>query len=246
MHRDGHDRCRQISFWAPVFLFAAVAGGIGSFEYGQFTKGEERSGDDMAALAVTAMRSPSEALADTERRLMSERIDFPLYRDLLEAALSRRDPEVRNVAYQSIHRVLASGRTSGERLKKWLPTLPAEVFIMTSDKGAAQEIEEKLKRRDTDVVIQEDGKPVGKTQVLCYDQEVCKQTAPSVINVLRQQGYEVDQAKLTDGSAASANRIDVQLAQLSAGKPGKSVKRTIVAKAPRHPKPSQPGLIARE
>lgn len=242
MHRDGYDQRRQVYFWAPVFLFVAVAGGIGLFEYGEFAREQERSGEDMTALAVAAMRSPSEALADAERHLMTERIDFPLYRDLLQAALSRPDSAVRNVAYQSIHRVLASGRTSGERLKKWLPSLPTEVFIMTSDKGAAQEIEEKLKRRDTDVVIQEDGKPVGKTQVLCYDQEVCKQTAPSVVNVLRQQGYEVDQAKLTDGSAASANRIDVQIVDPKAGKPAK---RTIATKA-RRPKQVQPRLFARE
>jgi hypothetical protein len=248
MHRDeSSDRaCRIIRFWTPVFVFAAVAGGIGLFQYGQLTKEAERSGEDKATLAVTAMRSPSEALEDAERQLMADRIDFPVYRDLVQAALSRRDSEVRNVAYQSIQRVLASGRTSGERLKKWLPSLPTEVFIMTSNKNAAQDIEEKLKRRDTDVVIQEDGKPISKTQVFCYDQDVCKQTAPSLLSVLREEGYEVDQAKLSDGTAASANRIDIQLAEVTVGKPANPGKKTIVAKAPRHPKAASPRLVAQE
>ena len=69
-----------------------------------------------------------------------------------------------------------------ERLKKWLPSLPTEVFIATSDKNAAHDIEQKLKRPGTDVVIAEGGKPFGRTQVSCYDQAVCKQMAPAVIS----------------------------------------------------------------
>lgn len=246
MLRDGHPgrRCRQIYFWAPVVIFVAVAGGIGLFEYGQYLKDEQRSSEDRNAFAVMVMGNPSYGLQEAERRLMDGHIEFSFYRDLVEAALSRSEYQVRNSAYQSIHRVVASGRTYGERLKKWLPSLPAEVFITTSDKDAAQDVEEKLKRRDTNVVIQENGKPVSKTQVFCYDQDVCKQTAPSVINVLREAGYEVDQAKLSDGSAASPNRIDVQLAEVKASKPVKPAKKPVV-KA-HHPKEASPGLVAQE
>ena len=251
MHRDAHASGprRRTYFWAPLFVFAAAAGGIVSFEYGQVSQEAERSGEDKTTLAVTAMRSPSEALEDAERQLMADRIDFPVYRDLLQAALSRGDSQVRNVAYQSIHRVLVSGRTSGDRLKKWLPTLPTEVFITTSDKNAGQNLEEKLKRRDTSVVIQEPHNPskqINKTEVLCYDQDVCKQTAPSVVGLLHEEGYEVDQAKLTDAGAASANRIEIQLAEVNAGKPVKRAKKPALAKAPRYPKEAQQGLVAQE
>jgi hypothetical protein len=159
---------------------------------------------------------------------------------------------VRQAAYQSIHRVLASGHTSAERLKNWLPSLPTEVFITTSDKGAAQDIEEKLKRRDTTVVIQEPRNPnkqITKTQVLCYDQQVCKQSGPSVIDLLHAEGYEVDQAKLSDASATSyINRIEVELPEAkpepNKGKLGKPGKKPVANT--RHPKGAQPGLIAQE
>jgi hypothetical protein len=242
MHRDlNSDRPRRsIGFWAPVLVFGAVVGGIGSFYYGQLTKEAQRAGEDKTTLAVMAMRSPSEALESAERQLMADRIDFSVYRDLLQAALSRSDYQVRNVAYQSIHRVAVSGRGYGERLKKWLPSLPTEVFITTSDKGAVQDVEEKLKRRGSNVVIQEDGRPIRKTQVFCYDQDVCKQTAPSVVNLLREAGYSVEQAKLGEGIATSSNRIDIQLAAMKAIKPVKTAGKPSVAKPRRHPNEAPP------
>ena len=248
MHRDpSADRPRRsIGFWAPVLVFGAVVGGIGSFYYGQLTKEAQRAGEDKTTLAITAIRSPSEALENAERQLMGDRIDFQVYRDLLQAALSRSDYQVRNVAYQSIRRVAASGRAYGEHLKKWLPSLPTEVFITTADKGAAQDVEEKLRRRDTNVVIQEDGKPISKTQVFCYDQDVCKQSAPSVVNVLREAGYAVEPAKLGDGAGAFANRIDIQLAGVKAVNPAKPARKTHIAKPRPHPKEAQPAVVARE
>ncbi len=251
MLRDAHgDRTRRPKgFWAPVLVFGAVVGGIGCFYFGQNTKEEQRSSEDKTTLAVTAMRSPSEALENAERQLMADRIDLPVYRDLLQAALSRSEYEVRNAAYQSIRRVVASGRAYGEHLKKWLPSLPTEVFITTSDKGAAQDIEERLKRRDTNVVIQEDGKPVRKTRVFCYDQDVCKQTAPSVVNLLREAGYEVEQATLGEASATSSNRIDIHLADLKVSAPVKPVKKAIVVKVKAqrlHPKEPALPVVAQE
>jgi hypothetical protein len=252
MNRDASadKACRRLRFWAPVFVFAAVVGGIGSFYFGQMANDAKRSAEDRAALAVKAISSPSYALEEAEREQRDGHIEFSVYRDLLGAALSRPDSEVRQAAYQSIHRVLASGYTSAERLKNWLPSLPTEVFIMTSDKGAARDIEEKLKRRDTTVVIQESqnlNKQISKTQVFCYDQDVCKQTAPAVVDLLHEEGYQVDQAKFSDANATTSyiNRIEIELPEARIGKPEKPAKKP-VAKAPRHPKPAQPGLVAQE
>ena len=259
MYRDTTaDRaCRRMRFWAPVFVFAAVVGGVGSFYVGQQANDAKRSAEDKAALAVKAISSPSYALEEAEREMRDGHIEFSVYRDLLGAALSRQDPEVRQAAYQSIHRVLASGRASAERLKNWLPSLPTEVFIVTSDRNAADDIEQKLKRRDTTVVIQEPQNPskqISKTQVFCYDQDVCRQTAPSVVDLLHEQGYEVDQAKYSDASAKSyINRIDIELAEAKKveppdgkkGKPGAPAKKQVV-KAAHRPNKAQPGLIAQQ
>jgi hypothetical protein len=237
---------RSTLFWAPVFIFAAVAGGVGIFEYGQVTEERERSGADHVMLAVTAVRDPADALQVAERQLVSGTIEFGVYRDLLQAALSRSDYQLDNAAYGSIQRVLANGRSSGERLKKWLPSLPTEVFITTSDKDAAHDIEQKLKRPGTDVVIAAAGKPFGKTQVSCYDQDVCKQTAPAVVNLLHEQGYDVDPVKVSDGSAGLGNRIDIQLAELTVSKPSKPASKPVIAKAAHHPKEKRPRLVAQE
>jgi hypothetical protein len=241
--------CRRARFFAPVFVFAAVVGGIGSFEYGQYIKDQQRSSEDTRGFAVMVMSNPSYALQEAERKLRDGHIEFSSYRDLLGAALSRPDSDVRQAAYQSIHRVLASGHTSAERLKNWLPSLPTEVFITTADKSAAQDVEEKLKRRDTTVVIQESQSPnrqISKTQVFCYDQDVCKQAAPVVIDLLHEQGYEVDQAKLSDAKGTSyVNRIDIQLAEVKAKKPAKPAKRPAMTKAPHRPKEPAP-IVAQE
>lgn len=231
---------RSRHFWAPVWISLVIGGGIGVFYCGQFIKEYQQSGKD--TLSVTAMRSPSEALEVAEGQLLRGSIDFAFYRDLLQAALSQSDYQLGKAAYQSIQRVLASGRPCAERLEKWLPSLPREVFITTADKGAAQDIEQKLNRADTDVFIKVGGAPFRRTQVSCYDQAVCKQTA-ALIALLRDEGYEVDEAKLSDGGAAFAHRIDIQLAEV---KPAKQPRKTRIAKPRPRPKEAQPGLIARE
>ncbi|MBV9287114.1 MAG: hypothetical protein JO288_04700 [Hyphomicrobiales bacterium] len=259
MFRDAtaYRACRGMRFWAPVFVFAAVVGGVGSFYFGQQANDAKRSAEDRAALAVKAISSPSYALEEAEREMRDGHIEFSVYRDLVGAALSRQDSEVRQAAYQSIHRVLASGRTSAERLKNWLPSLPTEVFIVTSDRNAADDIEQKLKRRDTTVVIQEPQNPskqISKTQVFCYDQDVCRQAAPAVVDLLHEQGYEVDQAKFSDASSKSyINRIDIELPEakkaelpdLKKGKPAAPAKKPVV-KAAHRPNKAQPRLIAQE
>ena len=93
---------RSILFWAPVFIFAAVAGGVGIFEYGQVTEERERSGADHVMLAVTAMRDPADALQVAERQLVSGTIEFGVYRD------RRPDPPQRERAFANLNVIVGA------------------------------------------------------------------------------------------------------------------------------------------
>ena len=246
---DGSRRSKY--FMAPVWVAAACGAGFALFCLGECFVQQQWADASKGALAVDAMSSPSFALAEAERELLDDRIDFAVYRDLLRGALSRPDYQVRSAAYQSIHRVLASGRGCADALKKELASMPTQVFIRTSDQGAssAQDVEQKLKRRDTAVVIQETQNPsnkISKTEVLCYDQDVCKQAGQSVVNLLREEGYDASGPTQKDGTEASyTNRIDIQLADATKSKPSKPNK-AVVARAAHHPKAAQPRLVAQE
>ncbi len=250
----GRAPCRSKNFWTPIWITAVIGAGGIAFSVGQYLTQQQWAEADKNALAVDSMSSPRFALAEAERQLLDERIDFAVYRDLLRGALGRADPEVRSAAYQSIHRVLAAGRGCSDALKKELASMPTQVFIRASDQGAsaAQDIEQKLKRRDTAVVIQETQNPsnkISKTEVLCYDQDVCKQSGQSVVNLLREEGYDASGPTQKDGTESSyTNRIDIQLAEVKASKPVKPAKKPLVAKAKAAPRPkvAQPPVVAQE
>jgi hypothetical protein len=246
---------RSRNFWTPIWVAAIVCAGGVAFWAGQYLTQQQWADADQNALAVDSMSSPRFALAEAERQLLDDRIDFAVYRDLLRGALGRADPEVRSAAYQSIHRVLAAGRGCSDALKKELASMPTQVFIRTSDQGAsaAQDIEQKLKRRDTAVVIQETQNPsnkISKTEVLCYDQDVCKQSGQAVVNLLREDGYDASGPTQKDGTESSyTNRIDIQLAEMKASTPVKSVKKAIMVKVKArrlHPKEPAPPVVAQE
>ena len=242
---------RSKSFWTPIWITGIICVGGIAFSVGQYLTQQQWAEADNNALAADSMENPRYALAEAERELLDDRIDFPLYRDLLRGALNWADPEVRSAAYQSIHRVLASGRGCANALKKELASMPTQVFIRTSDQdaSAAQDVEQKLKRRDTAVVIletQNPGAKISKTEVLCYDQHVCKESGQSVVNLLHEEGYDASGPTQMDGAESYANRVDVQLAEVKASKPVKPGKKPVVVKAPHLPKAAQPGLVAQE
>jgi hypothetical protein len=243
---------RSRNFWTPIWITAIIGAGGIAFSAGQYLTQQQWGDDSKASLAIEAMRSPSGALDEAERQLLADRIDFSVYRDLLRAALSRTDSEVRNAAYRSIHTVLASDRGYAELLKKELASMPTQVFIVATLGSAsdAQDIEQKLKRRETAVVIQDpSAKAISKTQVLCHGQDICKQSGQSVIDVLHEEGYQIDEPKLGDTSTmALANWIEIQLAETKPGKTSKPLKpsKSVIAKARRHPKEPAPPVVAQE
>lgn len=241
---------RSANFWTPIWITAIGCASVVAFLLGQYVIQQQWGDESKAVLAIEAMRSPSDALEEAERQLLADRIDYSIYRDLLREALSRTDPEVRNAAYRSIHAVLASDRGYADLLKKELAALPTQVFIVATRESAsdAQDIEQKLMRRETAMVIQDPSvKAIAKTQVLCHDQDVCKQTAPSVINLLHEEGYEVEEPKLGDASTTPLNNwIEIQLAELKVNKPSKPGRKALVVTAPRHTKEAQPGLVAQK
>ena len=91
--------------------------------------------------------------------------------------------------------------------------MPTQVFIVATQGNVsdAQDIEQKLKRRETAMVIQDrSAKAINNTQVLCHGQDVCKQSGQSVIDVLHEEGYQIDEPKQGDTSAmALANWIEI-------------------------------------
>lgn len=223
---------RSKYFWLPVWIFLAVCAGAGSLVLVVQTMQEQGSAEESSALAIAAMRSPTDALEKAEARLLDKRIDFSIYRDLLRVALSRQEPEVRNAANQSIARVLNSNLAFADDLKKELASMPTQVFVVTSDAGVGRgkDIEQKLKRRETVVVTRETRDPkikeISKTEVFCYDQDACKQTAQSVFNLLKDEGFEVYGPTQRDaGASLFKNWVEVVLADEKKSEPNKPVER---------------------
>ncbi len=118
---------RSKNFWMPIWITGIICVGGIAFSVGQYLTQQQWAEADNNALAADSMENPRYALAEAERELLDDRIDFPLYRDLLRGALNRADPEVRSAAYQSIHRVLASGRGCANALKKELASMPTQM-----------------------------------------------------------------------------------------------------------------------
>ncbi len=243
---------RSRNFWTPIWITAIVGAGGIAFTAGQYLTEQQWDDDSTISLAIEAMENPSRALDEAERQLLADRIDFSVYQNLLRAALSRTDSEVRNAAYRSIHTVLASDRGYAELLKKELASMPTQVFIVATQGNVsdAQDIEQKLKRRETAMVIQDrSAKAINKTQVLCHGQDVCKQSGQSVIDVLHEEGYQIDEPKQGDTSAmALANWIEIQLAETKPSKTSKPLKpsKSVLAKGKHHPKELAPPVVAQQ
>ncbi len=185
-------------FWTPVWLVAVGCAGALLFELGVYVTQQEWTKADNADVAVRAMSSPSDAIKVAEQRLEAGRVDFPLYRDLLKKALSQNDPDVHAAAFASMDKLLASDLAFAEDLRKDLKSWPPQVVIMTTEAGgsAGSTLEKELKLRGMEVFVQATSNPkaISKTEVFCFEQGACKQTAQSVVNVLQEKGYAVAKA----------------------------------------------------
>lgn len=221
---------RSKYFWLPVWIFLTACLGAALVGLGAHIIEEQWSAQESSALAIAAMRSPTEALEAAEQLLLEKRVDFSLYRDLLKVALSQQDPELRNSANQSITRVLSSNLAFADDLKKVLSSMPTQVFIITSDAGTSvgHDIEQKLKRRETVLVTHETRDPrikeINKTEVFCYDPDgsACKQTAKGLVNLLQEEGFDVIEQPLQAASASAfKNRVEVILADVKKAEPNK-------------------------
>jgi MFS superfamily sulfate permease-like transporter len=224
--RSRHGR----NFWLPIWILLAGVAFAAAFYLGAQDTKQQWSDEQNASLAVAAMRHPASALIDAESQLLADRIDFPLYRDLLRAALSREDAELLNTANQSIARVLASKRDPAKKLEKELESLPTQVFIVTSEGAspAARDIEQKLKRRETVVVFHETRAPrtkdISKTAVLYSDS--AKQTAEYVTSLLQEDGFSIGEVKKSDGGATSfKKRVEIVLAEAKKKAPKAPIRR---------------------
>src|SRR5271167_302894 len=123
---------------------------------------------------------------------------------MLKKALSEPDLDVHVAAFESMDKLFALKLASAKDLRKDLASWPAQVLITTTEAGGSEgsNIEAELKMRGIPVVVQRTGYPkeISKTEVRCYDQNVCQQTAQSVIDVLQEKGYPVAKATPpTDG-----------------------------------------------
>lgn len=232
---------RSKFFWVPPLIVGGGCIAAAVYAAGAYFTKENWLEEEKAELALTAMRSPSAAIETAEQRLLERRIDFPLYRDLLRVALQQQNPEVRAAANQSIARLASSKLAFADDLKKELVSMPPQVFLVTSPDGtsAAHDIEQKLKRRETVIVTHESrppsAKPIVKSEVFCYDQEVCKQIGQAVFNLLQQEGFDVAGPTRQDaGATLFKKRVEVVLAGVKkAEAETPRTKKTIIKKSRR-------------
>jgi hypothetical protein len=175
----------------------------------------EQSIRDADDLAVRAMDSRADALRVAEQRLEAGRISFSLYRDLLKKALSQQNPDEHVAALESMDKLFATGLASAKDLRKDVESWPAQVLITTTEAGgsAGSNIENALKMQGIPVEVQKAGYPktISKTEVICYEQKVCQETAQSVVGVLRKGFSDLTDLKATppgDGLDAAATPND--------------------------------------
>jgi hypothetical protein len=228
-------------FWTPVLVIALGCAGVALVELTDYLNQKEQFIQDANDLTVRAMGSRSDALKVAEERLEAGRIGFSLYRNLLKNALSQQDPDEHVAALESMDKLFASGLAFAKDLRKDLASWPTQVLITTTEAGGSvgSNIEKELKIRGIPVVLQKTGdqKGISKTEVFCYEQNACKQTAQSVIDVLQEKGYPVakattpadgvDSAESTQNDDAAKllkkKRIEIVLANEEKSVPNKQV-----------------------
>ena len=86
-----------------------------------------------------------------------------------------------------------------------------QVFIYAGkdiDQSVGQALEEELKQHGMDVIGRgaRDPSRITKTEVFCYGEDVCNQSAQSVVNLLRGQGYEAEGPELNTRHTACQER----------------------------------------
>jgi hypothetical protein len=183
------------NFYAPVWITVAVFAVVLSFMLGGYMVEDQRSHDDSSELALSAMKGPRYTLMEAAQRLEDGRIEFPLYRDLLKAALNQPDDSLRPAVIESAAVVLNVKNRFADYLKDEFKPQRPRVVVTTADAAAfaGGNIERDLNRLGWDVRFQkpQDPKQTLKTEVRCYDNEACTQTAQSVVYVLQANGYDV-------------------------------------------------------
>jgi hypothetical protein len=194
-----YSRSSYAPYWVLLMIGCAVAG----YKLGVYCDNQEWSNEYKDKLALAAIRSPSIALNLAEEAVEKDRLEFPVYRDLLGGVISREGGEARMAALGSIANVLGFGGAFAGDLKRWFDSQPPQVFIYSGSDGdgiARKALAEDLRQHSMDVVSDGTIEPTrsGKTEIRCYDDAVCKQGALSAANVLRGQGYEIDGPKKID------------------------------------------------
>jgi hypothetical protein len=184
-------------FWTPVWVCTAFVVLVAVYALGGYLRDQDWKGEYRDRLAVAAMRSPGDALNMAEEGVEKDRLDFPVYRGLLTSALSREDGDARGMALKSIANVLAYGGAFSNDLQKWFQSKPPQVFIYVrkdADEAVGQALEEELKQHGMDVIGRgaRDPSKITKTEVFCYDEVVCNQSAQFVVNLLQGQGYKAE------------------------------------------------------
>jgi hypothetical protein len=225
MQRDyeGHRSRYPKYFWAPVWISIALVVLCAVFILGSFLSDQQWESEYRDRLAVAAMRSPGDALNLAEEGVEKGRIDFSIYRELLTSALGREDGDARGMALKSIANVLAYGGAFSGDLQRWFRSKPPQVFIYVRkdiDEGVGRAFEEELKQHGMDVIGRGAREPskITKTEVFCYDETVCKQSAQFVVSLLQGQGYQAEgptQDKRSDVAVSAQGNDDAVTTQVN-------------------------------
>src|SRR4051794_31528809 len=109
------ERTRRLRrFLAPVFVCTALLSLFAVFGVGEFVGDQRWESRYRDRIDVAAMRSPGDALNIAEEGVERGSLDFAVYSDLLDSALSRADGDARRTALKSVASVLAYGDAFSE------------------------------------------------------------------------------------------------------------------------------------
>lgn len=219
MSKDAKNKpraARRRHFWTPVWLFALVLSGFGGYALGQRLAQEAADEKDIATLAVAAMNSPDEAVRIAESKLLSQKLPFSVYRDVIRGAFRTEKLETTDTAFESMARVMAAGGANKRDLENEIQQMkPIVVLVAPEDGEHNSGLDEEVRVFGATPVVVARKDRAKVSAIICYRDDTCSGVAGRLRDLLIKRGYELDTpATVKRMDAAYDKRIDVLLAPI--------------------------------
>ena len=231
-----HKRRYSRYFMAPVWIALALCGMVLAFLLGGYLMADDWSRQEHETLA----ESPLERAAEGVKH---DRLEFPVYRNLLHAALTEQDS--RPAAFDSIRDVLGYGGAFAEDLKADLKAMAPQIVMVTTTNqagvSAADTLDQDLKAIGMAVATRQTLEPgqINMSKVSCYSADTCKD-AKSLVTLLRARGYDVgdpDASSRAEDNSADGAEILYNAKVIRVVLSGLKQSQSAAATAPANPKP---------